>query len=467
MKLYKYVIALEVVEYFAYSMFFSILLYSVLNKHYQLSISEAALHTSAIVSLLYCFIYLGGFAGDNLLGNKLALIIGICLISFGYLSLSIIGILEFNNIYLLFGSLSFICIGTGAFKSNSSKVFADFVNDDYSLDIKFLYFLVFINLGAFIGSFIGPIIKTQLGWSAVVIACFCTTSISWIIILQSFSRENIDFKFSLERRKLYLSIVGLIVTLIIVTIIISFPAIAVLFQTLAIFVAFIYVGKQVYGSKLNKNMVFSIVLILLALTINFIFVQRTISVNIFTILFTDHRILGYKIPPESFQSFDAMWIILLVPLCIFFLKKNNKPLLEKFFRNIVLGGVFCIFGYLLLFVLTFTGKDQLISSNWIVLYQLLMAMTEICINTTGLSIICSFMPNRVRATSIGVWFILLSYGHLLGGVMAKNMLDHQSSSQVKGVMINYSYVFGSISLFGMVILCLAYIFKMKYLVHKN
>ena len=460
MKIYRLIVLMESIEYFAYTMLSSILLYSIFHIDFGLALGQSAIYLSAFVSVLYCFIALGGLIGDRLIGNQLALIVGMLLVVMGYLSVTMMGLYfnEIVSIYKFFIPLSLISLGTGMFKSNSSKIFADFVEDDQCLNTKFIYFLISINCGAFIGGFFAPFIRQWLSWEMVTLICFIVTLVSWVTIMLVL-RAKKTFSLKLEQTSFTSVIIGIITICLLPmlgALIIYHSNYAIYFQTFVLVALLIFFIKKIL--ELNSSMkkiFFYLFLVFLTIAVSFIVSQRTISVNTFTILCSDHKILGFNIPPESFQSLDAIWIILVGPICVLLMRFNTTKLLGKYLNNIIVGVICCIFGYLLLYLVSMF-HNSVISGNWILIYQFLMAITELFIASTGLSVICNFMPSGLKAIAIGLFFVMLSYGYLLSGYLIKDSLGgNTQTAQLNILMQNYSHIFGYFTLVGICVLIAA------------
>ncbi|AIT09690.1 hypothetical protein LO80_06740 [Candidatus Francisella endociliophora] len=446
MKIYRYIIALEVVEYFAYAMLATILLYSILHKGLGLAMPQAVLHMSAFISLLYCFIALGGFIGDRVLGSQNTLLLGMFLICLGYIGMVFFGyvVAEHLNLYYLISiPLALICIGTGAFKSNSSKIFAELIEEKKFLDTKFVYFLISINIGAALGGLISPAISKYIDWQFVMLAAFFITLVSWILILKALHFQgskilNLDFEF----KRVVQVLLGVFAIVLLGAFVISNPKLVLVFQTLVIiFILIFLVVKAAIDKENYSQIAFALVVLLLAWSMIFVFTQRTISVNTFTILCTDHKLFGFIIPPESFQALEPLWVVVVGPLCILFMRKNSLANLGiKYLNNITIGIFACGLGYLLLYCATLSRSSEVVSSDWILVFQLFMAFAELIAASTALSIICSYMPVSLRTTAIGLWFILISYAHLISGYVVKNSLG-SSTDSTKSLIPEYSNIF--------------------------
>lgn len=407
---------------------------------------QAVLHMSAFMSLLYCFIALGGFVGDKVLGSQKALLLGMFLICIGYMMMALFGYIVAKNLslyYLISIPLALICVGTGAFKSNSSKIFAELIEEKKILDTKFVYFLISINIGAALGGLISPAISKYMDWKFVMLAAFFVTLVSWILIIKALHFQgskvlSLDF----ELKKFVQVLLGVFVIALLGAFVISNPKLVLVFQTIVIIFILIFFVVKVATDKENYSQIaFALVVLLLAWSMIFVFTQRTISVNTFTILCTDHKLLGFIIPPESFQALEPFWVVIVGPLCILFMRKNSLANLEiKYLNNITIGIFVCGLGYLLLYRVTLGSSSKVVSSDWILVFQLFMAFAELITESTALSIICSYVSVSLRTTAIGLWFILISYAHLISGYVVKNSLG-SSTDNTESLIPQYSNIF--------------------------
>lgn len=104
------------------------------------------------LALVYFLPLVGGIVADKVLGYGKTIALGIIIMFFGYLLLAIPTGADAAGMYMMFGALALICLGTGFFKGNLQALVGNLYDDPkYSSkrDLAFSIFYMCINIGAF------------------------------------------------------------------------------------------------------------------------------------------------------------------------------------------------------------------------------------------------------------------------------------------------------------------------------
>ena len=108
---------LEFWERFGFYTVNSILAYFFV-KQMGLTDDQAFYTFGAFFALVYGLVSVGGFIGDKVLGTKRTILLGLIVLSLGYLSLALV------SVDYVFYALGVIAVGNGLFKANPSSLLA-------------------------------------------------------------------------------------------------------------------------------------------------------------------------------------------------------------------------------------------------------------------------------------------------------------------------------------------------------
>ncbi len=129
------------------------------------SSSETSMIYGTFLALVYFLPVFGGVVADKWLGYGKTVLIGICIMFFGYLVLGLDLGNQAMGISVMFLSLLLISAGTGLFKGNLQALVGKLYDDPaYSKnrDIAFSIFYMFINIGAFFAPSMGNAITNTV-----------------------------------------------------------------------------------------------------------------------------------------------------------------------------------------------------------------------------------------------------------------------------------------------------------------
>lgn len=107
---------------------------------------------AVFLSAVYFLPFFGGIVADRYLGYGKTVILGVVIMFVGYLLLAIPTAADNTGMYMMFGALGLISIGTGFFKGNLQTLIGNLYDDPkYSSkrDLAFSIFYMCINIGAF------------------------------------------------------------------------------------------------------------------------------------------------------------------------------------------------------------------------------------------------------------------------------------------------------------------------------
>lgn len=146
--------------------------------------------------------------------------------------------------------------------------------------------------------------------------------------------------------------------------------------------------------------------------------QTGSSLALFAQRHVRNSVLGYDFPSVWWISLSSLFVIALAPVLAWLWPRLPRE--PDSSTKFVLGLLFAGASYLLLtagaVVATKTG--QRISPLWLVGLFLLHALGEVSLGPVGLSLVTRLTPANKSSQMLGVWFLAVSLGSVLGGAFA-------------------------------------------------
>ncbi len=411
--------------------------------------------SGAIYGLYTMGVYLlalpGGWLADRLFGLKKSVWYGGIIIALGHFTMGIPGILklfsgaaEQTELSLLdtnafFLGLILIVLGTGLLKPNISTIVGQlYAPGDAKRDAGFSIFYMGINIGAFAA----PILTSSAAaydWHLG----FGLAGFGMVIglIQYKLTSKSLDglgdppvistpaeTASQSKLRKITMiigAVLTLLVTLMFLNIItIDASAIAGASGTIIAIVAFAYLAYIIVlggleASDRKKVIAIGIVFIFSAVFWSG-FEQAGSTLNLFAERFTDRTIFGWEIPAGWFQSVNSTFIILFAPffgaMWIWLAKRNlepSSPLKFAFGLFGVAAGFFVMY-----FAAKIAASGDFAAPTWLIFTYLLHTWGELSLSPVGLSLMTKLAPKGYQGQMMGVWFLSVSLGNLLAGLIA-------------------------------------------------
>lgn len=409
------------------------------------------------LGLCYLTPILGGYISDRWLGNRNCILLGGLVMGCGMLLLFMSASTFRTDLSLattmMWGALGTLILGNGLFKPNiSSMVGQLYEKGDRRLDSAFTIFYMGINMGAFLGITICPILGDvknaegvrdidafKWGFLAAAIAMFLGTLIFFIwknryvvsaegealgtkpdtTQVASKTGEAAQATFSQK------SILGTV------------AGAAALF-------AFFHYGL---GLDIIKGIIFSSGLALAGLiltdkSLTKVETQRIISlycIAFFVMFFwacfeqagssltfiadnqTDTNFLGWNMPPSLVQNFNSFFILIFAPLfSILWLwmgKRGIEPISPQ--KQAIGLGLLTLGFFFIAMRVKGMGDTEKLAIGWLILMYLLHTLGELCLSPIGLSLVSKLAPLRFSSLLMGVWFLANAGGYALAGALGR------------------------------------------------
>ncbi|MDA0910383.1 MAG: oligopeptide:H+ symporter [Proteobacteria bacterium] len=453
-KAFYVIFMLEIWERFGYSSVISILAVFFV-KELGLSEINSFVLFGSYSALIYSFISLGGYIGDKILGAKRTIILGLLTLLSGYL---LLGLGTINTVYF---AMSLVCIGTGLFKSNPSSLLAKCYDKDQPelIHNAFTLFYMAINIGSVLGMFLSPVISAKFGFSY----SFLSSAIGIFLALFSFSFSRVGLKHisteaganPINFAALSIVIVGIIIS----TFIVSFLLKNIIFAQIvlwgmAAFVISWYLSITIKQSgKTKTRMLLAVILMFEAIIFQILYGQMQTSLNFFAINNVTHTLLGFNIQPQSFQSLNPFWIVVISPfLSYFYIKIKQNGVNFSIYNKFATGMLLCALAFLVLFIAKYSADANfIVSSWWLVLSYFLQSAGELMISALGVAMVAELVPASISGFVMGMWFVFLSIGNLLSGYVASMMALPEGKIIKSQSLSIYCDSFLKIGLFALVV----------------
>lgn len=422
--------------------------------------THAYLTFGAFSALIYGMVALGGYLGDQIIGTKRAILLGLITLTLGYLALSLA---TKDTVFL---ALGLICVGNGLFKANPSNLLAKCYEDnDARLHSGFTLYYMAINLGSIVALFAGPSLSQHYGYSYAYGLSFfglllglCHYTLQWrsLAIIPTPADERIVYGWQW----------GLIIGTIVVMTLLSAYLLQHIVLTknllwvvtgLIIIIYFIYMLREDKVTFIRMGVAF---FLMIEATIFFtLYQQMPTSLNLFAVNNVHASILGIPIDPQSFQALNPIWIITLSPILAWFYNSLNKkkkrvPIPYKF----ALGMICCSISFIVLYFSRFVHDEQgMVSEWWLIVSYFFQSTGELLVSALGVAMVAELVPARITGFVIGMWFLTSSIAGFIGAWVASyTALPTMIKPGISSLFL-YTRVFAWIGIVTLVIGCIMWL----------
>ncbi|MBA2657517.1 MAG: MFS transporter [Tatlockia sp.] len=418
----------------------------------------------AFSALVYSMVALGGYLGDKILGTKRTIVLGLITLALGYLSLSFAGKAQ------IYQALGLICVGNGLFKANPSSLLAKcYQKNDPRLHGGFTLYYMAINLGSIVALLVGPEVANHFGYSYAFFLSFIGLSLG--LVNYYLQRKNLaNIYTEADRRVVYLKIWTLVIGGIITLTLISayllqhFFLARNLFWPIFILVTGIYCNYMRKETKASRiRMIVAYILMLQAVLFFTLYQQMPTSLNLFAVNNVEPKLFGIRIDPQSFQSLNPIWIIIMSPiLAMLYHKANQRGRAIHLPYKFAAGMLCCAFGFCILFFARYAHNGEgLVKSWWLILSYLFQSTGELLVSALGVAMVAELVPRKIAGFVMGLWFLITAMAGFLGASVASlTALPNNLQAGVESLFI-YTKAFASIGLVTLVIGIIMLLFAPK------
>ncbi|MES2286886.1 MAG: peptide MFS transporter [Bacteroidota bacterium] len=423
---------------------------------------DASLIYGGFLGLCYLTPMLGGFISDRFFGNRNCILLGGLMMAVGQLflfaSASVFGTnLSLANT-LMWSALGIIIFGNGFFKPNISSMVGSLYpkQEKSKLDTAFTIFYMGINLGAFLGQLICPIIGDvkdsggirdihafKWGFLAAAIAMLIGTAVFYILKnkyvvtpegkpLGGLPSKNdaSDFEEG-EVQKAVFSTQSLIIA--VISFVVLFFGIRYCISGTNVVKTIIYPiiyasGLTLAGliisdtslSKIERDRI--IVIYIVAFFVIFFwaaFEQAGSSLTFIADNQTDRNFFGWQMPASMVQIFNGLFVVAFaVPFSMLWdrLRANGKEPISPVKQAIGLA-LIALSYFIIAHNVKDLGNSGLLGIKWLILLYLIQTAAELCLSPIGLSLVGKLSPKRFASLLYGVFFLSNASGYALAGTL--------------------------------------------------
>lgn len=422
-----------------------------------MSEERASLIYGAFLGLCYLTPMLGGFVADRFFGNRNCIMLGGLMMAIGQLllftSASVFGDnLDLAN-NLLWVALGIIIFGNGFFKPNISSMVGSLYpkQDKNKLDTAFTIFYMGINLGAFLGQLICPLIGDvkdidgirdihafKWGFLAAGIAMILGTMVFYFLknkyvvspdgkALGGLPKDNDQSHYEEgESQKAIFTSKALTVACL------GFVALTFIFLNVFdqnIIYSIIYAsGLSLAGliisdsslTKVEKDRIY--VIYIVAFFVIFFwaaFEQAGSSLTFIADNQTDRNFFGWNMPPSMVQIFNGLFVVAFaVPFSMLWdkLRAKGKEPISPMKQSFGLA-LMAISYFIIAHNVSDLGNSGLLAIKWLILLYLIQTCAELCLSPIGLSLVGKLSPKRFSSLLYGVFFLSNAAGYALAGTL--------------------------------------------------
>ena len=378
----------------------------------------------------------GGWIADRLLGQRRAVFLGGLFIAAGNF------LLYLPNLPAFILGLVCITIGTGLLKPNVSTMVGELYPGTTSeagarRDAGFSIFYMGINLGALLAPLICGYVGEKINWRLG----FLVAGIGMLLGLVQYQfgsrhlgrvglRPEAANDPSSRRRTFQILLGGIVGSVLLGFLLIrvlrlTIEQIAGATGVIIVSLALLYLILQLVSRDLDRTEKKRIGVIFVLFVFSAIFwagfEQAGSSLNLFAERLTDRNVFGWEMPASWLQSVNPILIIALAPVFAWLWVALSRRAMEpsspaKFSLGLVLLGLG--FGVMVWASILTQGQTRQVGMLWLNLTYLLHTCGELCLSPVGLSTVTKLAPQRKVGQMMGIWFMSVSLGNLMAGLVA-------------------------------------------------
>ncbi len=382
----------------------------------------------AYTALVYAVTVLGGKIADQILGYRIAIIMGGILMAIG--EFLILGGGEF---WLLLG-MAVIISGNGYFKANISSIVGKLYKEgDSRRDSGFTIFYIGVNLGAFLATTVVAEVGSRYGYDKGFLLAgigMILGSIVFVFGQKHYEGQGLPPNPETLHKPLvgplsrfHLTILGTLAAVPVFYLLLNNSEIVgYLLAVTAIFVIYNLLSAGFAGGKiLRDRMIVLILLMLFNIVFWACFEQAGSSLTLFADRNVDRNFLGFEIGAATTQFFNPFFILIfgsIFSVMWVWLSRigKNPNIPMKFGLGLLQLGL----GYLVIQLgIQFVSDDFRVPLFTLALLYMLHTTGELFISPIGLSMVTKLAPANMTGTVMGAWFLSIAGANYVAALLAK------------------------------------------------
>ena len=336
--------------------------------------------------LVYVSSIPGGWIADKFLGQKKAVLYGGILLVGGHCILAV------EEMWAFYSGLGLIILGVGLLKPNiSTMVGGLYKKGDIRRDEGFTIFYIGINVGAFLSSIIVGYVGEVYGWhyGFGLAGIGMTLGLIQYIAGQKYLHDALGHEHG-------------------------------------------EIDKEIADKPLTKVEKDRIIVLFISFFLVILFwgafEQAGGLMNIYASEKTNRLIMGFEFPASWFQSFNAMFIILLgTTVAGFWAKRKLKGKVSTSLFKMIVGLIIMGMGFFFMTAAAaeYNANGPLVDGHggsamyWLVLAYLFHTIGELSLSPVALSYITKLAPVKYASLIMGVFFAMTGIGNKVAGLLGE------------------------------------------------
>ena len=357
-------------RYSFYSMVAILALY--MNEALHFDVAHVGQIYGAYTAGVYVMPVAGGFIADRFLGFNRSIIVGGVLMMLGHLALGV------ESLPFFYSGLVLLACGSGLLKPNISTLVGNLYRDRPSLrDQGFNIYYMGVNIGAFMAQVAVSVLRVRYGWSIA----FMSAAVAMLFSLVTFIAFNRHVAAAAKKVD----------------------------DTSA-------EVKTLARSEVRARVITLFAIFGISLVFWLAFYQI-----FYTFSFWARDSTATSWPPERFQTFESLGVILLSPVLVaiwaWLQRRNAEPSTPvKMLIGVgLVAGAFAMLAY----AGSIGGDIGRVSAQWLIWANVIIALGEIALSPMGMSLVNRLAPPHLRGLMMGGWFASLGLGGYLSGSIGR------------------------------------------------
>jgi POT family proton-dependent oligopeptide transporter len=412
--------------------------------------ADASATYGSYLALIYAAGLFGGLVADKVLGYQRTILLGAVFMAAGLFMIA------YPNQDIFKYGLATIIVGNGMFKPNISAMVGKLYGiADERRDSAFTIFYMGINLGAMVSPVITEYLARKVfnigdtpAYKVVFIASGVGMILSfiWFMIGRSMLKGiGVPHEAKPNHMRVAYVALGALCAIPLIYYVLSLGDV-VIQSILSVCFVGLCIALLIEGFKDGKVARDKVIAMLIIFVLNLLFwmffEQAGSSFTFLAEKLTNRNAFGFEFPVAWYQSINSLAIIGFAPLLaafwVYLAKRNKNPSIPfKFGLGMIGNGLAFAF---LMFAFTSLVDNGKVPFYTLIAVYTIQSLGELCLSPVGLSMTTKLTPARLVGLGMGGWFLSVSLGNNLSGMLAKYMSGTEGLT-VQSALSGYTFSF--------------------------
>ena len=387
----------------------SYLIVMYLRQKFGLTDTQSFLIFGVFTALAYLTPALGGFLGDNVIGIRRSIVLGLFFEGTGLILLTIPSFFAFTV------ALAFVIVGAGFFKTSPTDLLAhSYHKKDPRIDAGFTYYYMAINIGTVVAGIVASFVQKYYGWNIAFLTggLLLYLGLVFYYILRR-SAEDVDTKAGskpLPYKTIFLLLLGIMVSICIFVLLLFHTEMADIFFIASTLLTMLYFLFEIIKSPKEEKWHIGacLYLIIVGLGCAILYFQLFTSIELFIKRAVIRTYFGFTVPTVIYLALESVFVVMLGPILIAlynYLNKRNKDM--DVFTKLTLGLLATSLSFFFLVVGAHYPNSQFqISSLWIIGMLFIFTIGDLLNSALGVAMVTHLAPKRMYGVMMGTWFLM-------------------------------------------------------------